>query len=261
MKRLHNNFYHSKNYNDYIELLGYKRFPNDRIMPNEQSFLVVYCCPNEYNHLEIQSKPWFNLEVFNKNELQETVNLEKLVGEVFYHDSLGGKWSGKWVYLSMGSMGSIDLSLMKRILEAISETSHKYIVSKGPRHSEYDLPQNAWGDRYLPQTKILALMDLVITHGGNNTVTETFAHGKPMIVFSLFGDQYDNSARLHETGFGIRLEPYQFVKCELIEAINKLLFDEPLNLALQKASNRIHNSQKHEELASLVEGLLAKQLK
>ena len=85
------------------------------------------------------------------------------------------------MYLSMGSLGSIDLDLMKRLTTAISGTWHKYIVSKGPRHAEYELPRNAWGDRYLPQTKIVPLMDLVITHAGNNTTTETFAQVRKVI--------------------------------------------------------------------------------
>ena len=88
------------------------------------------------------------------------------------------------IYLSMGSMGSIDVSLMKRITGMLGSRPEQYkvIVSKGPLADEYELPANCWGESFLPQTHILPLVDLVITHGGNNTTTETFAFGKPMVI-------------------------------------------------------------------------------
>lgn len=82
-------------------------------------------------------------------------------------------------------MGSIDVPLVKRILSVLATTPHRYIVSKGPRAEEYDLPENCWGEAYLPQTRVLPLVDLVITHGGHNSVSETMTFGKPMIVFPL----------------------------------------------------------------------------
>ena len=67
-----------------------------------------------------------------------------------------------------------------------------------------------WGEEFLPQPAILPMVDLVITHGGNNTTTECFHHGKPMIAMPVFWDQYDNAQRVDETGFGVRLPTYTF---------------------------------------------------
>ena len=76
------------------------------------------------------------------------------------------------------------------------------------------------GEGFLPQPAILPQVDLVITHGGNNTVTEAFHHGKPMIVLPLFWDQVDNAQRVDETGFGVRLPAYDFEDAELTGAID-----------------------------------------
>ena len=66
----------------------------------------------------------------------------------------------------------------------------------------------------------------MITHGGNNTVTESLHFGKPMVVLPLFWDQYDNAQRMDELGFGVRLATYDFADEELIGAVDGLLADE-----------------------------------
>jgi MGT family glycosyltransferase len=132
------------------------------------------------------------------------------------------------IYLSLGSLGSADVSLMRRLVAVLGDTPHRYIVSKGPQHGDYDLAPNMWGAEFLPQTSIVPLVDLVITHGGNNTTTEAFHFGKPMVVLPLFWDQYDNAQRVDETGFGRRLATYAFEDEELRRAIDGLLADTEL---------------------------------
>ncbi len=65
-----------------------------------------------------------------------------------------------------GSMGSIDVELNKKFASILAKTPHKVLFSKGPLADEYELPENAWGEAYVPQTALLPHVDLVITHGG-----------------------------------------------------------------------------------------------
>ncbi|MFM1917080.1 MAG: hypothetical protein RJB01_595, partial [Actinomycetota bacterium] len=132
------------------------------------------------------------------------------------------------IYLSLGSLGSADVDLMKRLVEVLGKTPHRYIVSKGPQHTEYELAANMVGAEFVPQTKIIPQVDLVITHGGNNTTTESLHFGKPMILLPLFWDQYDNAQRMHELGFGRRLATYAFTEEEMNDALDELLADEAL---------------------------------
>ena len=114
-----------------------------------------------------------------------------------------------------------------------------------------------WGEGFLPQTKVLPLVDLVITHGGNNTVTETFSFGKPMIVMPLFANQFDNARTIHEKGFmSIRLGTYNFTAEELLTVIEKLLNDENLKTKLTHISNRIQSSQSFIKAVQLIEELV-----
>ena len=147
--------------------------------------------------------------------------------------------SGKLVYLSLGSLGSADVELMNRLVEILAGTPHRYIVSKGPQHELIDLADNMWGREFLPQPSILPQVDLVITHGGNNTVTESMHYGKPMIVLPLFWDQYDNAQRVDELGFGVRLATYAFEPRELTGAIDRLVGDEQVRGRLRNIASRL----------------------
>jgi MGT family glycosyltransferase len=161
---------------------------------------------------------------------------------------------GALIYFSLGSLGSADVPLMRRIIDCLADTPHRYIVSKGPLHAEIELPDNMWGAEFLPQTSIIPLADLVITHGGNNTTTECLHFGKPMVVLPLFWDQHDNAQRVDELGLGARLDTYRFTDSELRGAIAALLGDEALRARLAKSAASIQAADGLRAAADLIEG-------
>lgn len=162
---------------------------------------------------------------------------------------------GALIYLSLGSLGSADVSLMQRLVDLLATTEHRVIVSKGPLADQITLHDNQAGEAFLPQPAILPQVDLVITHGGNNTVTEAFHHGKPMIVLPLFWDQVDNAQRVDETGFGRRVASYDFRDEELTDAIDELLADQALARRLAAMSARIKASSGTVRAADLIESI------
>ncbi len=162
---------------------------------------------------------------------------------------------GSLVYFSLGSLGSADVELMRRVLDCLAKTSHRYIVSKGPLHEEVELADNMYGAEFLPQTSIVPLVDLVITHGGNNTTTECFHFGKPMIVLPLFWDQYDNAQRVHELGWGVRLDTYRFTDAELRDAVDSLVGDIELHARLTAAGAGIRARDGVRRAADAIERL------
>ncbi|MBO3746629.1 glycosyltransferase [Streptosporangiaceae bacterium NEAU-GS5] len=160
---------------------------------------------------------------------------------------------GALIYFSLGSLGSADVELMRRVIGVLAGTPHRYVVSKGPLHHEIQLAPNMWGAEFVPQTKIIPQVDLVITHGGNNTTTEALHFGKPMIVLPLFWDQYDNAQRVHETGCGVRLSTYGFADDELTGAIERLLGDQALRTRLNEAGQSIRGRDGLRVAADVIE--------
>jgi MGT family glycosyltransferase len=162
---------------------------------------------------------------------------------------------GSLIYLSLGSLASADVDLMRRLVEVLGETPHRFIVSKGPQHDQYELADNMWGLEFLPQPAILPMVDLVITHGGNNTTTECFHHGKPMVAMPVFWDQCDNAQRVDETGFGVRLPTYTFEPQQLTAAIDRLTADRALHDRMAAIAQRLQASPGTVTAADLIERL------
>ncbi|GAB3206628.1 glycosyltransferase [Marinactinospora thermotolerans] len=196
----------------WVRSQGAGPLPYLRFMPEADVNLYLYPEIADYVDRREMNPNWIRLESSVRRTDEPFEIPEKIA-----------KGEGSLVYFSLGSLGSADVELMQRLIDMLEHTVHRYIVSMGPRHEELRLPDNMWGAEFLPQTTILPLVDLVITHGGNNTVTESFHFGKPMVVLPLFWDQYDNAQRVHELGFGQRLDTYRVTFRELHEAMERLL--------------------------------------
>jgi MGT family glycosyltransferase len=162
---------------------------------------------------------------------------------------------GPLVYLSLGSLGSADVELMQRLVDLLAAGGYRAIVSKGPQHDQIELREGQAGAELVPQPALLPLVDAVITHGGNNTVTECLHFGKPMVLLPLFWDQYDNAQRMDEVGLGVRLPTFEFEDAQLGQAIERLTGDERVAARLADLSARLEENPGTERAADCVESV------
>src|SRR5690242_20492166 len=211
---------------------------------HESPYLNIYSYPAEvdYGRSALLGPTW--------HQLDSTVRAPETTWSL--PDDLARR-DGALIYLSLGSLGSADVALMQRLVDLLGTTRHRVIVSKGPLADQIRLHDNMTGEGFLPQPAILPQVDLVITHGGNNTVVESFHHGKPMIVLPLFWDQVDNAQRVHETGFGRRLATYDFEDGELLRAADELLADSGLQSRMARIAARMRASDGTTRAADLIE--------
>lgn len=216
-------------FNEWVVEQGAPPLPGlEFIHTSEHTNLYLYPQATDYQRSQALGPTWHRL-----------ASSVRATDEAFEVPRSLADGDGSLIYLSLGSLGSADVGLMNRLIDVLSRTPHRFIVSKGPRHDEFDLADNMWGAETVPQTNVLPHVDLVITHGGNNTVTESLHMGKPMVVLPLFWDQYDNAQRIDEVGAGIRLDTYGFADEELTSALDRLLADTTLRRRLEMNGRRI----------------------
>jgi len=211
-------------FNEWVQAQGAEPLRDLEFMPhNTAANLYVYPAEADYVDARPLDDSWTRMD----SSVRETDEEYEVPAEVANRPD-----DSALVYLSLGSLGGADVELMQRLVDVLATTRHRYIVSKGPQADRITLADNMVGAQMLPQTKVIPQVDLVISHGGNNTVTETLHFGKPLIILPLFWDQYENAQRIDELGFGVRLDTYKFADDELTGAVDRLLADTELRARL-----------------------------
>ncbi|MBL7497813.1 glycosyl transferase [Frankia sp. CNm7] len=218
--------------------------PGDFIATSAYANLYVYPAELDYTDVRPLDATWHRLD----SSVRETDEQYELPAGFAAREA-----GSALIYLSLGSLGGADVGLMQRLIDILGTTRHKVIVSMGPRAGDLRLAPNMVGAAMLPQTTIIPLVDLVITHGGNNTTTECMHFGKPMILLPLFWDQYDNAQRVHERGYGLRLSTYGFADGELLDAVERLHADTGLRGRLAAVGAAIRGRDGLRRGADLIE--------
>ena len=105
-----------------------KPFPDDRFI--ESPYLNIYSYPLELDYIDQRPLPlapkWHHFDSFIRMKEEEFDLPQKLAQK-----------QGKLVYLSMGSLASGHVQLMKRLIGLIADLPFRFIVSKGNLKNEF----------------------------------------------------------------------------------------------------------------------------
>lgn len=234
-----------EDFNRWVQEQGTPPLP-PRDFIHTSSAANIYVFPEELDYTDARplDETWHRIDS-SVRETDEDYSLPAEVADRGDDEAL--------IYLSLGSLGGADVGLLQRLVDVLGTSRHKVIVSMGPRADEIRLAPGMVGASMLPQTKVIPEVDLVITHGGNNTVTESMHFGKPMIVLPLFWDQYDNAQRVHELGYGARLATYSFADEELLGAVDRLFADTALRERMAAIGEQIRGRDGLRRGAEIIE--------
>ncbi len=161
------------------------------------------------------------------------------------------------IYLSFGSLGSGDTDLLKRLISSLGRMSLRALVNVGDHIDDYDAPPaNVHLDKWYPQPSVIAQVDAVIHHGGNNSFTECLFFGKPALIMPYVWDGHDNATRVQETGHGLKMHRSEWSEAELTAAIETLLIDQAMQARLAATKAHMQSQQGTEKAAKILTALL-----
>jgi MGT family glycosyltransferase len=144
------------------------------------------------------------------------------------------------VYLSFGSLGAGDVTLLKRLIAALGRLPYRALVNVGGYKEQYtDVPANIIIDSWFPQPSVIPQVDVVVHHGGNNSFTECLLFGKPAIIMPFAWDGHDNATRVQETGHGFKLSRADWTATALAARIEDCLHDRALHARLAATSKHM----------------------
>ena len=144
------------------------------------------------------------------------------------------------VLISVGTLATgLAADFYQRAAAAVAPLSGTVqAIIVGPPELVPDPPGNVLVVPSVPMLALLPRLDAVISHGGMNTVSETLAHGVPLVIAPIRHDQPVVASQVARTGAGIRV-PFSRVRpAQLREALVTIL-DEP---SYRHAAERIRES-------------------
>ena len=134
---------------------------------------------------------------------------------------------GPFVYVSLGTFLSARADVLRRVAAALASGGRRVAMATGSTDPNLlgPLPRTWLLRPFLPQVELVASAEAVVCHGGNNTVNEALAAGKPLVVLPLSTDQFCIAVDVERAGVGLSADPNRTSVAGLAERMTVL--DDP----------------------------------
>jgi UDP:flavonoid glycosyltransferase YjiC (YdhE family) len=141
------------------------------------------------------------------------------------HDAGGGPL----IYATIGG-AVFDRSFLEEIVEAFNRTGYRVIITAGsqtpPEVTARLSSKKITVARYLPEgIRLIKACDLLVWHGGHETMMEAVATGRPGVVIPQHLDQRTNAELFAKSGAGIMIPRRHLNPQTLLAAVDTVLTD------------------------------------
>jgi UDP:flavonoid glycosyltransferase YjiC (YdhE family) len=107
------------------------------------------------------------------------------------------------VYLTLGTVAFGAVEVLSRAVAEIAALDVDVLVTVGPEGEPAalgELPDNVYVERFVAQSAVLPLVDLIVHHGGTGTVLSALEVGLPQLLLPQGADQFINAEILTTAG-------------------------------------------------------------
>jgi MGT family glycosyltransferase len=130
------------------------------------------------------------------------------------------------VYVSMGTLFNKDAGFYRACFEAFGDRDLRVVLSTGGQTSIDDAPPNFVVRDYVPQLEVLERASAFVTHGGMNSVSESFYYGVPVVVIPQMSEQAIVGDRARSLGAGLMITKAGVTPSALRESVERVLADK-----------------------------------
>jgi UDP:flavonoid glycosyltransferase YjiC (YdhE family) len=166
------------------------------------------------------------------------------------------------VHVTQGTWDNDDLDVLIRpTLQALADRVDVVVVATtgapGRLELPWPVPANAVVTDFLPYSKLMPHVDVMITNGGYGGVHHALAHGIPLIVAGGTADKPEVAARVAHTGAGVNLGTSRPGRAAIADAVDRVLTTDSYRRAAQRIGADIAASDAHGSIAQTLAGLTA----
>lgn len=142
------------------------------------------------------------------------------------------------VFVSLGTLlVDIRAAFFQKLIDAFADAPLTIVAATNPDIFE-KWPDNFIVSGFVPQAELMPKMDVVICHGGFNTVNDTFINGLPMLITPIAYDHFHTAKLIENAGCGLKIR-YKRLR---IEDLKQTIFELLENPQYRNAALRIKDT-------------------
>jgi zeaxanthin glucosyltransferase len=168
-----------------------------------------------------------------------------------------------FVFASLGTLQGGRINLFMRIAQASKAEKFQLLIAHC-NHLDASAEQAlrdagaTWVTGFTDQQAAVAAANVVITHGGLNTVMDALSAGTPMLVVPIAFDQPGVATRVTYAGAGLHLTPRKASTMAIAKALRRLVEDVSFGQQARRVGKTIESAGGVHEVARVVMSVASK---